>query len=280
MSIIMDGEALSLKMQDEMKQQLKSCMIRPSVAVIQVGDDPASNSYIKRKEKACNAVGVYFRHYKFDADTPELSIINKIKELNNDDYVNGILVQLPLPERYNEKRIANSISNSKDVDGLTDINTGRMINGRKTLVPCTPLGVMRILEEYEIELVGKHVVIVGRGKLVGKPLATLMLAADATVTVCHSKTTNLAEITKQADVLVCAVGSPKMITADMVREGAVVIDVGVNHVDGKLCGDVDFDKVSKKASYITPVPKGVGPMTVAMLLENIVTCYNNKPVAK
>ena len=280
MSIIMDGEALSLKMQDEMKQQLKSCMIRPSVAVIQVGDDPASNSYIKRKEKACNAVGVYFRHYKFDADTPELSIINKIKELNNDDYVNGILVQLPLPERYNEKRIANSISNSKDVDGLTDINTGRMINGRKTLVPCTPLGVMRILEEYEIELVGKHVVIVGRGKLVGKPLATLMLAADATVTVCHSKTTNLAEITKQADVLVCAVGSPKMITADMVREGAVVIDVGVNRVDGKLCGDVDFDKVSKKASYITPVPKGVGPMTVAMLLENIVTCYNNKPVAK
>ncbi len=280
MSIIMDGEALSLKMQDEMKQQLKSCMIRPSVAVIQVGDDPASNSYIKRKEKACNAVGVYFRHYKFDADTPELSIINKIKELNNDDYVNGILVQLPLPERYNEKRIANSISNSKDVDGLTDINTGRMINGRKTLVPCTPLGVMRILEEYEIELVGKHVVIVGRGKLVGKPLATLMLAADATVTVCHSKTTNLAEITKHADVLVCAVGSPKMITADMVREGAVVIDVGVNRVDGKLCGDVDFDKVSKKASYITPVPKGVGPMTVAMLLENIVTCYNNKPVAK
>ena len=280
MSIIMDGEALSLKMQDEMKQQLKSCMIRPSVAVIQVGDDPASNSYIKRKEKACNAVGVYFRHYKFDADTPELSIINKIKELNNDDYVNGILVQLPLPERYNEKRIANSISNSKDVDGLTDINTGRMINGRKTLVPCTPLGVMRILEEYEIELVGKHVVIVGRGKLVGKPLATLMLAADATVTVCHSKTTNLAEITKQADVLVCAVGSPKMITADMVREGAVVIDVGVNRVDGKLCGDVDFDKVSKKASYITPVPKGVVPMTVAILLENIVTCYNNKPVAK
>ncbi len=280
MSTIMDGEALSLKIQDEMKQQLKSCMIRPSVAVIQVGDDPASNSYIKRKEKACNAVGVYFRHYKFDADTPELTIINKIKELNNDDYVNGILVQLPLPERYNEKRIANSISNSKDVDGLTDINTGRMINGRKTLVPCTPLGVMRILEEYEIPIEGKHVVIVGRGKLVGKPLATLMLAKDATVTVCHSKTVDLKSITKQADILVAAVGSPKMITEDMVKDDAVVIDVGVNRVDGKLCGDVDFEKVSKKASYITPVPKGVGPMTVAMLLENIVTCYNNKPIAK
>ncbi len=280
MSIIMDGEALSLKIQEEMKQQLKSCMIRPSVAVIQVGDDAASNSYIKRKEKACNSVGVYFRHYKFDDDTPELTIINKIKELNNDDYVNGILVQLPLPERYNEKRITNSISNSKDVDGLTDINTGRMINGRKTLVPCTPLGVMRILEEYSIPIEGKHVVIVGRGKLVGKPLSTLMLAKDATVTICHSKTADLKSITKQADILVCAVGSPNMITADMVKDEAVVIDVGVNRVDGKLCGDVDFESVSKKASYITPVPKGVGPMTVAMLLENIVTCYNNKPTTK
>ncbi len=280
MSTIMDGESLSLKIQEEMKQQLKSCMIRPSVAVIQVGDDPASNSYIKRKEKACNSVGVYFRHYKFDDNTPELTIINKIKELNNDDYVNGILVQLPLPERYNEKRIANSISNSKDVDGLTDINTGRMINGRKTLVPCTPLGIMRMLEEYSISLEGKHVVIVGRGKLVGRPLSTLMLASDATVTICHSKTTNLKEITKQADVLVAAVGKPKMITEDMVKDGAVVIDVGVNRVDGKLCGDVDFDAVSKKASFITPVPKGVGPMTVAMLLENIITCYNNKPATK
>ncbi len=276
----MDGEALSLKIQEELKHKLKSCMIRPSVAVIQVGSDPASDSYIKRKEKACNAVGVYFRHFKFEEDTPELTIINKIKELNNDEYVNGILVQLPLPDRYNEKRILNSISNSKDVDGLTDINTGRMINGRKTLVPCTPLGVMRILKEYEISLEGKHVVIVGRSKLVGRPLITLMLGENATVTVCHSKTENLKEITKQADVLVCAVGSPKMITADMVKEGAVVIDVGINRVDGKLVGDVDFAKVEKKASYITPVPKGIGPMTVAMLLENIVTCYENKPATK
>lgn len=280
MEKIIDGEALSLKIQDSIKKEIKSCMIRPSVAVIQVGDNPASNSYIKRKETACNNVGVYFRLYKFDEGTPELTIINKIKELNNDEYVNGILVQLPLPEQYNEKRIVNSIINSKDIDGLTDINVGRMINGKKTLVPCTPLGIMRMLEEYEVELAGKNVVIVGRGKLVGRPLITLMLAKDATVTVCHSKTTNLAEMTKQADVLVVACGVPKLITSDMVKDGVVVIDAGTNRVDGKLCGDVDFENVSKKASLITPVPKGVGPMTVAMLLQNIITCYNNKNTTK
>ena len=280
MDKIIDGEALSLQIQDSIKKEIKSCMIRPSVAVIQIGDNPASNSYIKRKETACNNVGVYFRLYKFDEGTPELTIINKIKELNNDEYVNGILVQLPLPEQYNEKRIVNSIINSKDIDGLTDINTGRMINGKKTLVPCTPLGIMKMLEEYNVELAGKNVVIIGRGKLVGRPLITLMLAKDATVTVCHSKTTNLAEMTKLADVLVVACGVPKLITADMVKDGVVVIDAGINRVDGKLCGDVDFAAVSKKASLITPVPKGVGPMTVAMLLQNIITCYNSKNTTK
>ena len=280
MDKIIDGEALSLQIQDNIKKEIKSCMIRPSVAVIQIGDNPASNSYIKRKETACNNVGVYFRLYKFEEGTPELTIINKIKELNNDEYVNGILVQLPLPEQYNEKRIVNSIINSKDIDGLTDINVGRMINGKKTLVPCTPLGIMKMLEEYNVELTGKNVVIVGRGKLVGRPLITLMLAKDATVTVCHSKTTNLAEMTKLADVLVVACGVPKLITADMVKDDVVVIDAGINRVDGKLCGDVDFDEVSKKASLITPVPKGVGPMTVAMLLQNIITCYNSKNTTK
>ena len=280
MENIIDGEALSLKIQENIKKEIKSCMIRPSVAVIQIGDNPASNSYIKRKETACNNVGVYFRLYKFDEGTPELTIINKIKELNNDEYVNGILVQLPLPEQYNEKRIVNSIINSKDVDGLTDINVGRMINGKKTLIPCTPLGIMRMLEEYEVDLTGKNVVIVGRGKLVGRPLITLVLAKDATVTVCHSKTTNLAEMTKQADVLICACGVPKLITADMVKKDVIIIDAGINRVDGKLCGDVDFVEVSKKATLITPVPKGVGPMTVAMLLQNIITCYNNKNTTK
>ena len=280
MDKIINGEALSLQIQDNIKKEIKSCMIRPSVAVIQVGDNPASNSYIKRKETACNNVGVYFRLYKFDEGTPELTIINKIKELNNDEYVNGILVQLPLPEQYNEKRIVNSIINSKDIDGLTDINVGRMIIGKKTLVPCTPLGIMRLLEEYNVELAGKNVVIVGRGKLVGRPLITLMLAKDATVTVCHSKTTNLAEMTKMADVLVVACGVPNLITADMVKDDVVVIDAGINRIDGKLCGDVDFEAVSKKASLITPVPKGVGPMTVAMLLQNIITCYNSKNATK
>ena len=280
MDKIINGEALSLQIQDNIKKEIKSCMIRPSVAVIQVGDNPASNSYIKRKETACNNVGVYFRLYKFDEGTPELTIINKIKELNNDEYVNGILVQLPLPEQYNEKRIVNSIINSKDIDGLTDINVGRMINGKKTLVPCTALGIMRLLEEYNVELAGKNVVIVGRGKLVGRPLITLMLAKDATVTVCHSKTTNLAEMTKMADVLVVACGVPNLITADMVKDDVVVIDAGINRIDGKLCGDVDFEAVSKKASLITPVPKGVGPMTVAMLLQNIITCYNSKNATK
>lgn len=280
MSKLLDGEALSLKIQDNIKVQIKNCMIRPSIAVIQIGENAASDSYIKRKETACNNVGVYFRHFKFDDNTPELTIINKIKELNNDEYVNGIIVQLPLPARYNEKRIINNISNSKDVDGLTDINVGRMINGKKTLIPCTPLGIMRILEEYEVALEGKHVVIVGRGKLVGKPLIHLMLGKDATVTVCHSKTANLKEMTLQADVLVVACGMPKLITEDMVKKDVVVVDAGINRVDGKLCGDVDFDKVSKKASLITPVPKGVGPMTVSMLLENIITCYNSKSTSK
>ena len=280
MSKIIDGEALSLKIQDEIKHGIKNCMIRPSVAVIQIGENAASDSYIARKEKACNNVGIYFRLYKFEEGTPELTIINKIKELNNDEYVNGILIQLPIPVRYNEKRIINNISNGKDVDGLTDINVGRLINGKKTLVPCTPLGIMRMLEEYEIDVAGQHVVIIGRGKLVGRPLFTLMLANDATVTMCHSKTVDLKQIAKQADILVSACGVPNLVTADMVKDGAIVIDAGINMVGDKICGDVDYDKVMKKASYITPVPKGVGPMTVAMLLENIITCYNNKGTTK
>ncbi len=276
MSIIIDGKALNLKVQEKIKSEIKNCMIRPSVAVIQVGDNPASNSYIKNKEKSCSAVGIYFRLYKFEDGTPELTIINKIKELNNDEYVNGIMIQLPLPPQYNEKRLVNAISNAKDVDGLTDINVGRFVNGKKTLIPCTALAVMRILEEENISVVGKNVVIIGRSKLVGKPLSTLMLYNDATVTVCHSKTINLKDFTLNADIVVVACGVPKLLTADMVKEGAVVIDVGINRVDGKLVGDVDFEEVSKKASHITPVPGGVGPMTVAMLLENIILCYNSK----
>ena len=273
---LLNGKELAQEMRVDIKTEIKGCMIRPSLAVIQIGDDDASNVYIKNKEKACQEVGIYFRHFKYDDDTPELSIINKIKELNNDEYVNGIIVQLPIPEKYNEKRILNTIINSKDVDGLTDINTGRLVNGKKTLVPCTPLGIMTLLKKYEVELEGKNVVIIGRSKLVGRPLLSLMLNENATVTICHSKTANLAEYTKNADIIVVAAGVPKLLTGDMVKKGCVVVDVGINRVDDKLCGDVDFDSVSKKASYISPVPGGVGPMTIASLLSNVMTCYNNK----
>lgn len=276
MNNIMDGKSYALEIQDEIKKMIKYEMIKPSVAVIQIGDDEASNTYIKNKEKACENVGIFFRHFKFEDGTPELTIINKIKELNNDEYVNGIIIQLPLPERYNEKRLVNQILNSKDIDGLTDINVGRLLNGKKTLVPCTPLGVMELLDKYEVNLEGKHVVIVGKGKLTGKPLAHLMLNAGATVTVCHSRTLDLESYTKNADILVSATGLNKLITGNMVKKGVVVVDIGINYEDGHIAGDVDFDSVSKKASLITPVPGGVGPMTIAMLLKNVINSYYSK----
>lgn len=276
MSKIMDGKSLSLEIQNEIKQTIKFEMIKPSVAVIQVGNNKISENYIKSKEKACENAGIFFRHFNFEDGTPELTIVNKIKELNNDDYVNGIIIQLPLPERYNEKRLINQILNSKDIDGLTDINVGRLLNGKKTLMPCAPLAIMELLKKYEVSLNEKHVVIVGKGKLVGKPLTYLMLNEGATVTVCHSKTKDLAYFTKQADILISATGVNKLITEDMVKNDSIVIDVGINYDEGKISGDVDFDGVSKKASLIAPVPGGVGPMTVAMLMKNIITCYYNK----
>jgi len=276
MDNVIDGRAISEEIRSELKQSIKYEMLKPSIAVIQVGDNEASNTYVKNKEKACNDVGIYFRHYKFEDGESELSIINKIKELNNDEYVNGIIIQLPLPDGYNEKRLINTIINSKDVDGLTDINTGRLVNGRKTLVPCTAAGVIELLKRSNVEITGKRVVLVGRGKLTCKPLIQLFLNEDATVTVCHSKTEDLASITKNADILVSAVGINNIITEDMVKAGAVVIDVGINFETGKISGDVDFDKVSKKASLITKTPGGVGPMTVTMLLKNTVYCYLNK----
>ena len=272
----MIGTQLSNDIQDEIRISIKGCIIRPSVAVIQVGDDEASNLYIKAKEDACNKIGIYFRYYKFEDGTPELTIINKIKELNNDDYVNGIMIQLPLPEKYNEKRLLNTVINSKDIDGLTDINIGRLISGRKSIMPCTVQAILTLLKEYNVDIEGKEVVIVGKGKLVGRPLINAMLNEGATVTVCHSKTADLKKHTKEADILISAAGVPNLITEDMVKEGAVVIDVGCTLIDGKAHGDVDFDNVAKKASLITPIPGGVGPMTVAMFLKNVIMCYNNK----
>lgn len=270
-----DGKIISSKIKEELKAEIKTYMIKPCLAVIQIGNDGASNVYISAKQKACSEVGIYLKHIKFDEDSREIEIINKIIELNNDEYVHGILLQLPIPEKFNEEKLINYISRNKDVDGLTDINVGKLINNKKCLVSCTPQGIIKLLEESGVSIPGKNVVIVGRSKLVGKPLISLFLNNDATVTVCHSKTNNLKEFTKNADILVVAVGKKHLITEDMVKKDSVVIDVGINRIDGKLYGDVDYENVKNKVSLITPVPGGVGPMTVAMLLCNVNTVYKN-----
>lgn len=270
-----DGKIISSKIKEELKAEIKTYMIKPCLAVIQIGNDEASNVYISAKQKACSEVGIYLKHIKFDEDSREIEIINKIIELNNDEYVHGILLQLPIPEKFNEEKLINYISRNKDVDGLTDINVGKLINNKKCLVSCTPQGIIKLLEESGVSIPGKNVVIVGRSKLVGKPLISLFLNNDATVTVCHSKTNNLKEFTKNADILVVAVGKKHLITEDMVKKDSVVIDVGINRIDGKLYGDVDYENVKNKVSLITPVPGGVGPMTVAMLLCNVNTVYKN-----
>ncbi len=270
-----DGKIISSKIKEELKAEIKTYMIKPCLAVIQIGNDEASNVYISAKQKACSEVGIYLKHIKFDEDSREIEIINKIIELNNDEYVHGILLQLPIPEKFNEEKLINYISRNKDVDGLTDINVGKLINNKKCLVSCTPQGIIKLLEESGVSITGKNVVIVGRSKLVGKPLISLFLNNDATVTVCHSKTNNLKEFTKNADILVVAVGKKYLITEDMVKKDSVVIDVGINRIDGKLYGDVDYENVQNKVSLITPVPGGVGPMTVAMLLCNVNTVYKN-----
>ncbi len=273
MSKIIDGKKIRNEILDELKKQVKQYMIKPCLAVIQIGDDEASNTYIKSKEKACNEIGIYFKHIKFSETTKEIEVINKILELNNDEYVHGILLQLPLPSGFNQDKLINYIARNKDVDGLTDINIGKIFNNKPGLVSCTPQGIMKLLECENVDVAGKNVTIVGRSNLVGKPLLGLMLNKDATVTICHSKTENLKKHTKNADILVVAVGKKHFITEDMVKEDAIVIDVGINRENGKLYGDVDYDKVKAKVKKITPVPGGVGPMTVAMLMSNVIASY-------
>lgn len=277
---IIDGKEISTRIKEQLKNEIKTYMIKPCLAVIQIGNDPASDVYVKAKEKACNETGIYFKHLKFEETAREIEIINKIVELNNDEYVNGILLQLPLPEKFNTEKLINYIARNKDVDGLTDINVGKLINNKKCIVSCTPQGIMELLNSYDIEVSGKNVVIVGRSNLVGKPLISLFLNKDATVTVCHSKTNDLSSFTKNADILVVAAGHKHLINADMVKKDAVVIDVGINREDGKLYGDVDFESVKDKVSYITPVPGGVGPMTVAMLLKNVNETYKKMIASK
>lgn len=276
MNKIIDGKFLSIKIKEEIKKEIESFKTKPSLVVIQVGNDAASTIYINNKRKACEEVGINFKHLKYEEYISEDFLISKIKELNNDPIVDGILLQLPLPHHLNKVNIINHINPAKDVDGLTITNIGKLMNKLDGLISCTPLGVMELLKAYNVEIEGKHVVIVGRSNLVGKPLISLFLNNNATVTVCHSKTQNLVEYTKQADILVVAVGHKHLINRNMIKKDAIIIDVGINRVDGQIYGDVDYLDVLDKVSLITPVPGGVGPMTVTMLLKNVVKSYKNR----
>ncbi len=279
MGEIISGKLLAKKIKEEMKLDIerynKLYGRAPHLVVILVGDDEASKSYVKGKEKASLEIGVTNTTIIMDSNTTEEELLKLIDELNNDDLVDGILVQLPLPKHIDQTRVITRISYDKDVDGFHPLNVSALYERRFGVIPCTPRGIMEILESKKIEISGKRVCVVGRSSIVGMPVAKLLLDANATVTICHSKTKNLGEMTKEADILVVAIGKPKYIKADMVKDGAIVIDVGVNKdpLTGKLCGDVDFDNVEPKASYITKVPGGVGPMTICCLLENTLNLY-------
>ena len=273
--ITLDGKLLSSKIKDEIKGLADSYHQTPVLAVISVGNNPASEVYIKNKRKACEYVGMSMLHIRYGEDTDEKKIINKIKSLNKDKSINGIIVQLPLPDGFNEHNIINSIDVSKDVDGLTELSQGKLFNNEEAFVPCTPKGILEIFDYYKINLEGKHVVIVGRSNLVSKPLMIECLRRNATVTMCHSKTKNLSDFTSMADVLVVAVGKKYLIDKTMIKKDAIIIDVGINREDGKLFGDVN-PNVNDIASYVTPVPGGVGPMTVCMLLKNTMIAYQSQ----
>ena len=274
MSNILDGKAVSASVKEKVAaevEKLKSEGIGVGLAVILAGNDPASKIYVANKKKACEATGIKSFEYILDADVTQDELISLIETLNAEKSVNGILCQLPLPGHINEQAVIAAISPEKDVDAFNVSNVGRIMLGEFDFLPCTPAGIIEILDYYGIEIEGKNCVVIGRSNIVGKPMAMLLLHRNGTVTVCHSKTRNLKEITRNADILVSAVGKAGFVTADMVKPGAVVIDVGMNRLDGKLCGDVCFDEVSEIAGYITPVPGGVGPMTIAVLMKNTLT---------
>lgn len=277
MSTILDGKQLALKLRKEIKLETTKLVEefnkQPHLVVILVGENPASQSYVRSKERACVKAGMKSTVIRMDNSIEEDELIQVIKKLNNDDTVHGILLQLPIPKHMNEDKIINLINPLKDVDGFVNENVAKLNKGQKSSVPCTPLGITKILEEYNIDPTGKHCVIIGRSQIVGKPMAALMLKRNSTVTICHSRTKNIKDITKQADILIVAIGRANMVDETYVKPGAVVIDVGINRVDGILTGDVDFESVKDVAGYITPVPGGVGPMTIACLLDNTLTCF-------
>ena len=274
MAIIIDGKELAKKIRANLKiecEELKKKNINSKLAVIMVGEDPASKVYVRNKSRACEDVGIEYEEYLLDVNTTQKELIELIEKLNNDKTINGILLQSPIPSNLDVNEAFRTISPQKDVDGFNPINVGKLVLNQDTFVSCTPYGIMKMFEEYNIDLTGKNVVILGRSNIVGKPLIHCCLNKNATVTSCHSKTQNIAQKAKEADVLISAIGKANFVTADMVKDGAVVIDVGINRLDnGKITGDVNFESVKEKASYITPVPGGVGPMTIAMLMNNVI----------
>lgn len=277
---LLNGKELAQKLQQEMTQEvteLKKKGLQPGLAVILVGEDPASQVYVRNKERAANNIGMYSVVYRLPETTSEADLIAKIEELNHDDKVHGILVQLPLPKHINEDLVLDTIDPAKDVDGFHPMNLGNLFAGKPTMIPCTPAGIMELIKLSGMDLAGKNAVIIGRSNIVGKPMAHLLLQASATVTICHSKTKDLPKVAKQADVLVVAIGRANFVTADFVKEGAVVIDVGINRDENnKLTGDVKFDEVAPLTSFITPVPGGVGPMTITMLMRQTIDAAKRK----
>lgn len=268
---IIDGKAVSAKVKEEVRQEIERDGLDIGLAVVIVGDDPASRVYVNNKKKACEVCGIKSYEYALPAETTEEQLLELVNTLNKDDKVNGILVQLPLPKHLNEEKVIERISPMKDVDAFHASNVGKIMIGNYAFLPCTPAGCMELIHSTGVDVSGKECVVIGRSNIVGKPMAMLLLHENGTVTICHSRTKNLKEVCRRADILIAAVGRAGFVTADMVKDGAVVIDVGINrNADGKLCGDVAYDEVKEKASFITPVPGGVGPMTIAMLMKNTV----------
>ena len=274
MAIIIDGKMLAKKIREELKikcEELQQKGINPKLAVIMVGDNLASKIYVKNKNKACQEIGIEYEEYLLKESTTQKELIDLIQKLNKKEDINGILLQSPIPEHLDINEAFRTINDKKDVDGFNPVNVGKLVLGQETFISCTPFGVIKMLEEYNIDLAGKNVVILGRSNIVGKPLIQCCLNKNATVTVCHSKTKNIEEYTKKADILIVAIGKSKFVTKEMIKKDVVVIDVGINrNEDGKITGDVDYEEVEKVASYITPVPGGVGPMTIAMLMNNVI----------
>lgn len=277
---LIDGKKIATEIKENLKKEIEELSLTPGLAIIYIGDNAASEIYIHNKVTSCESVGIRASLHRFTSENEEIEIENRIKSLNEDNKIHGIMIQSPIPSKFDEEYLNSLIDPKKDVDGFGIINMGSLASNQTKILAATPYGIMKMLEHEKIEVSGRHVVVVGRSKIVGRPLALALLNKDATVTITHSKTKNLKEITKTADILIVAIGSPKFITSDYVKDGAVVIDVGINRLNEKIYGDVDFDSVKEKASFITPVPGGVGPMTVAMLLNNVVESAKNIEMEK